>query len=208
MYNATRFLDIGRLTAYIKKNARVDFELEGLDMCTPNSPASAVWKRTFKLAGYAISRARYHRGERSGCRSPPRLARPFASYKELRTSAAKRLQLQLQSEEEAQAEMTPAAKSYERGAASTAEATAKHSQNLAAGGVERCQRDTSPSHSRSQARVYHCPSIRRKEALRSQCLTGAKKQEAAPSRYDVLADHSDEEGDDEAITGEPAVAEI
>ncbi|KAG6955417.1 hypothetical protein JG688_00011899 [Phytophthora aleatoria] len=51
MYNATRFLDIGRLTAYIKKNVRVDFELEGLDMCTPNSPASAVWKRTFKLAG-------------------------------------------------------------------------------------------------------------------------------------------------------------
>ncbi|KAF1781547.1 hypothetical protein GQ600_27148 [Phytophthora cactorum] len=39
------------------------------------------------------------------------LARPFASYKEMRTSAAKRLQLQRQPEEEAQAEMTPAAKS-------------------------------------------------------------------------------------------------
>ncbi|KAG3161102.1 hypothetical protein PC128_g20879 [Phytophthora cactorum] len=138
------------------------------------------------------------------------LARPFASYKEMRTSAAKRLQLQRQPEEEAQAEMTPAAKINERGAASTAEATAKHSQNLAAGGGGGKALYGTPVHptAADQARVYHCPSIRRKEALCSQYLTGAKKQEAAPSRYDVLADDSDEEGDDEVITGEPAVAEI
>lgn len=51
LFNITRFMDIGRLTAYVKKNNQADFELEDLDICTPNSRTSTVWRATFKLAG-------------------------------------------------------------------------------------------------------------------------------------------------------------
>ncbi|EGZ18643.1 hypothetical protein PHYSODRAFT_502046 [Phytophthora sojae] len=51
LYNITRFMDIGRLTAFFKKHSQAEFDFEDLDACTPNSRTSTVWKLTFKLAG-------------------------------------------------------------------------------------------------------------------------------------------------------------
>ncbi|KAE9179437.1 hypothetical protein PF002_g27812 [Phytophthora fragariae] len=42
--------DIGRLMAYLQRHLVVDFELEDLDECTPDSRTSTVWKLTMKSA--------------------------------------------------------------------------------------------------------------------------------------------------------------
>lgn len=51
LHNVTRFTDIGKLTAYFQAHIAADFELEDLDICTPNSRTSTVWRLTVKLAG-------------------------------------------------------------------------------------------------------------------------------------------------------------
>ncbi|KAE9203796.1 hypothetical protein PF005_g14038 [Phytophthora fragariae] len=50
IHNITRFTDIGRLMAYLQRHLVVDFELEDLDECTPDSRTSTVWKLTMKSA--------------------------------------------------------------------------------------------------------------------------------------------------------------
>ncbi|KAL3658992.1 hypothetical protein V7S43_015877 [Phytophthora oleae] len=51
LYNITRFMDIGWLTAYLQKHIAAEVELEDMDVCTPNSRTSTIWKLTVKMAG-------------------------------------------------------------------------------------------------------------------------------------------------------------
>ena len=51
LYNVTRFMDIGRLTAFFTEHISAEVELENLDACTPNSRTSTVWKLTVQMAG-------------------------------------------------------------------------------------------------------------------------------------------------------------
>lgn len=50
IHNITRFTDICRHMAYLQRHLVVDFELEDLDECTPDSRTSTVWKLTMKSA--------------------------------------------------------------------------------------------------------------------------------------------------------------
>ena len=51
LHNVTRFTDIGRLTAYFQAHIAAEFDLEDLDIFTPNSRTSTVWRLTIHLAG-------------------------------------------------------------------------------------------------------------------------------------------------------------
>ena len=51
LHNVTRFTDIGILTAYLQEHIAADFELEDLNICTPISLTSTVWRITIKMAG-------------------------------------------------------------------------------------------------------------------------------------------------------------
>lgn len=51
MYNVSRFVDIGKISAYISKHSPVPHNMEDMDSCTPNSRTSNVWKLTFRLEG-------------------------------------------------------------------------------------------------------------------------------------------------------------
>jgi hypothetical protein len=48
--NITRFTDVGRLAAFLQKHLAVDFELDDMDDCTPNSRTSMQWKLKIKSA--------------------------------------------------------------------------------------------------------------------------------------------------------------
>ncbi|POM81568.1 Hypothetical protein PHPALM_440 [Phytophthora palmivora] len=46
LYHISRFMDIGRFTAYLQERIAADFELEDTDTCLPNSSTSTTWKLT------------------------------------------------------------------------------------------------------------------------------------------------------------------
>ena len=51
LHNVTRLTDIERLTAYFQAHIAAEFGLDDLDICTPNSRTSTVWRLTIHLAG-------------------------------------------------------------------------------------------------------------------------------------------------------------
>uniref|UniRef100_A0AAV1VE25 Uncharacterized protein n=2 Tax=Peronospora matthiolae TaxID=2874970 RepID=A0AAV1VE25_9STRA len=51
LYNVTRYMDIGRFTAFLTAHISPEFDLEPLDTCTPDSRTSTVWRLTIQLAG-------------------------------------------------------------------------------------------------------------------------------------------------------------
>uniref|UniRef100_A0AAV1V7Y5 CCHC-type domain-containing protein n=2 Tax=Peronospora matthiolae TaxID=2874970 RepID=A0AAV1V7Y5_9STRA len=51
LLNVTRFVDIGRIAAFLKEKILTEFVMEDLDTHTPDSRTSTIWRVTFKLAG-------------------------------------------------------------------------------------------------------------------------------------------------------------
>ena len=51
LHNVTRSTNTGRLIAYLQVHIAAEFELDDMDICTPNSRTSNVWRLTVKMAG-------------------------------------------------------------------------------------------------------------------------------------------------------------
>lgn len=51
LHNLTRFSDVGKIAAFLKKKIPTDFGMDDLDTHTPESRTSTIWRVTFKLAG-------------------------------------------------------------------------------------------------------------------------------------------------------------
>ncbi|EGZ24974.1 hypothetical protein PHYSODRAFT_404317, partial [Phytophthora sojae] len=54
LHNVTRFVEIGKLKAYLRKHIPMDFSMEPLDQCNPKAHLSSVWQLQFQLAGCPI----------------------------------------------------------------------------------------------------------------------------------------------------------
>uniref|UniRef100_M4BQG3 Uncharacterized protein n=1 Tax=Hyaloperonospora arabidopsidis (strain Emoy2) TaxID=559515 RepID=M4BQG3_HYAAE len=52
LYNVSRFVEIGKMSAFFSKHSPAFHVLKTINTCTPESRASNVWKLTFRLSGY------------------------------------------------------------------------------------------------------------------------------------------------------------
>ena len=51
LYNVSRFVEIGKMSAFFSKHSPAFHVLKTINTCTPESRASNVWKLTFRLSG-------------------------------------------------------------------------------------------------------------------------------------------------------------
>uniref|UniRef100_A0AAV1TDY3 Uncharacterized protein n=1 Tax=Peronospora matthiolae TaxID=2874970 RepID=A0AAV1TDY3_9STRA len=123
LYNVTRYMDIGRFTAFLTAHTSPEFDLEPLGTCTPDSRTSTVWRLTIQLAGcpdflrdvvrllwfgHTMARCGFSteqlRGPGSIVASEEEvpqledLAAPFRCFAEMRDIAAQRIRLQDQAD--------------------------------------------------------------------------------------------------------------
>uniref|UniRef100_A0AAV1TTD2 Uncharacterized protein n=1 Tax=Peronospora matthiolae TaxID=2874970 RepID=A0AAV1TTD2_9STRA len=107
LYNVTRYMDIGRFTAFLTAHISPEFDLEPLGTCTPDSRTSTVWRLTIQLAGcpdFLCAVTEQLRGPGSIVASEEEvsqledLAVPFRSFAKMRDIAAQRIRLQDQAD--------------------------------------------------------------------------------------------------------------
>uniref|UniRef100_A0AAV1TTE6 Uncharacterized protein n=1 Tax=Peronospora matthiolae TaxID=2874970 RepID=A0AAV1TTE6_9STRA len=233
LYNVTRYMDIGRFTAFLTAHISPEFDLEPLDTCTPDSRTSTVWRLTIQLAGcpdFLRDVAILWQGvdfRRSSCVAPAVLWLPrkrrrswriwlvlwsFRSFAEIRDIAAQRIRLQDQADTVSAQAVHPPSIEVPTLAVDRVNSDGRDGRIVAAsgiGGLSTAQPDQSGQTPLAQPKPKPRPqwvtvSISQGRKALSATKTSSSRRAFLSSRYAVLADqHEVDVEEDEAVVSAP-----